>query len=192
MTRDWGLVGGPGIITAKAYFKAVLLMRNYTKPNIITLHGIHIILFPQHKIDIIKGSFIILVPHDIVAHFSELFQVQSFKKKPTKISAHLTSQGHISPRHRHGVLRPLKEVGRLWKQKTRLTRHFPWILKTFCLLQELIDFRQLGQIWRRGQTSLVLLHTSPAPSLQVFMQTICSFPSHTSLGGERGEWNKSW
>ena len=71
---------------------------------------------------------------------------------------------------------------------------FSWISipKTFCLFQELIDFRQLGQIWQRkgrGAKPRLFCCTSLPPSLQVFMQTICKLhiTHHTSLHERRNK-----
>ena len=50
--------------------------------------------------------------HNVIT-FHRIYIILFSQKQIELHSAHLTSQGHICPRHRHGVLWPLQEVGRL-------------------------------------------------------------------------------
>ena len=62
---------------------------------------------------------------------------------------------------------------------------FSWISipKTFCLFQELIDFRQLGQIWQRKGREPSLACFAALPFLRVckfLCKQSANFPSHTT------------
>ena len=128
--------------------------------------------------------------HNVIT-FHRIYIILFYQKQIELHSAHLTSQGHICPRHRHGVLWPLQEVGRLWKQKTGLTRQTSSVnIKTFVFYR---NWLILGNWVRsgRGGRDKHHLFCCTFPILQVckFLckQSATSHNTHPSVGEGRGQ-----